>query len=140
MFLFFSSKFDFQKRSQNQGWVMPRDHKMCINGFFAQFRPPQNPIIFWIFSKFLPNFCLQRFCGFADIALFSQFFTQKSFGSQNRQKFRKYAKNNWILQGSNFDKESVHGRYMNPRDILSIISQGDNRYFSLLLLCVSLVR
>ena len=36
------------------------------------------------------------------------------------QKFRKYAKNSWILRGSNLGKESIHGRYMMLRHILSI--------------------
>ena len=49
------------------------------------------------------------------ICWYCTFFTHKSFGSQNRQKFRKYAKNNWILRGSNFNKESIPTLYMNFR-------------------------
>ena len=49
------SKFPFQQRFR-----ILRGHTKFIKRFFAQIRPPQNPTIFSIFSKFLPYFNLWR--------------------------------------------------------------------------------
>ena len=55
------SKRPFETMLHIQGWVVPEVHIKCGNRFFVEIRPPQNPIIFCIFSKFLSILASKRF-------------------------------------------------------------------------------
>ena len=91
-----------------QGWVVPEVHIKCGNRFFVEIRPPQNPIIFCIFSKFLHNFDLQRFVDLLIFRFFRKYLRWKHLEAKIHRNFDNMQK----LSGFCGGRISTKNRFM----------------------------